>query len=73
MFTGWSTHEKTHVDRVDLLVLLVVTTIGKGCALTAKDEAVWEKTQKDGFGEVHDGFSVYREAPAAQVEKEPGE
>jgi hypothetical protein len=37
-------HENTHIDRVNFLVFLVIATVGKGCALTAKDKAVWEET-----------------------------
>lgn len=36
--------KNTHIDSVDFLVFLVVATVGKGCALSAEDEAVWEET-----------------------------
>lgn len=66
-------HGCTHVDTVELLVLLVLCTVGERHALAAEHEPVGKEAEEDGLGEVHDRLAVDGEALAAQVELEAGE
>ena len=71
---GCREHETvTHINAIELFIVVVISAIGKGCALTTEDEAVREEAEEDGFGKAEDVLAFDGETSAAQIEEEPSE
>ena len=63
----------TYVNSIQLLKLVIVSAIGKHGALPAEYETIWEETEQNRLGEVHDCLPVNREALSSEVELKAGQ
>lgn len=58
----------TYVNTIHFLLFSIFTAlIARRSGLTAENEAVWKKTEEDGFRQVHDSFAVDAETLSPEV------
>lgn len=60
-----------YIDAIHLLILVSVSTIRECHTLTSKDQPIREQAEKNRFRQVHNCLSVYFEALATEVKKQP--